>query len=382
MKNSSLINRRNWLRNTALSSVGLVMAANTGAFAYDQHLQDEPFTEQELLRLFSNENPYSPSPKVKSAMRQLLHRANRYANYHPVNPQALKEAIAKREGLKAENVVLGHGSYQVLTLIAIMYGKNKETIITPKPTFNVVGRYADHQMGANVKYIPLDKNYRMDLSAMRNAMDANTSLVFICNPNNPTGTVIEAERLKRFCQEVGKKATVLVDEAYIEYANPAKSKTMVELVRQQENVLITRTFSKMYGLAGMRIGYALARKDIAQKLDRLNGQFGQLINTLGLGAALATLEDEQFVRSSIQKNQKVKQYFCRELQNLNLSFVPSETNFVYVQTGKAFKNFHSQLAKQKLKAIGKDSSEWSRMSMATMADMKRLIKIMKGMQTR
>ncbi|OJJ20225.1 hypothetical protein BKI52_17295 [marine bacterium AO1-C] len=357
------------------------MAANAGAFAYD-HPAQEPFTEQELLRLFSNENPYSPSPKVKSAMQQLLYRANRYANYHPVNPKALKEAIAKREGLKAENIVLGHGSYQVLTLIAIMYGRNKETIITPKPTFNVVGNYADHQMGANVKYIALDKNHRMDLSAMRRAMDAKTSLVFVCNPNNPTGTVIEAERLKSFCREVGKKATVLVDEAYIEYANPAKTKTMVELVQQKENVLITRTFSKMYGLAGMRIGYAMARKDIAERLDKLNGQFGQLINTLGLAAALASLEDEQFIRSSIKKNQQVMRYFCQQLDGMNLPYVPSETNFLYVQTGKAFKDFHSQLAKRKIKAIGKDSSEWSRISMATMADMKRLIKIMKGLKTK
>ncbi|HAS44321.1 MAG TPA: hypothetical protein DCS93_27840 [Microscillaceae bacterium] len=381
MKNTSLINRRKWLRNTALSSAGLVMAANAGAFAHDHYLQ-ESFTEQELLRLFSNENPYSPSPKVKSAIQSLVHRANRYANYHRVNPNALKKAIAKREGLQPENIVLGHGSYQVLTLIAIMYGKNKETIITPKPTFNVVGRYADHQMGANVKYIALDKNHRMDLSAMRNAMDANTSLVFVCNPNNPTGTVIETERLKRFCKEVGKKATVLVDEAYIEYANPAKTKTMVELVQQKENVLITRTFSKMYGLAGMRIGYAMARKDIAEKLDKLNGQFGQLINTLGLGAAMAALEDKPFIRSSIKKNQQVMQYFCQQLDKMKLNYVPSETNFIYVQTGKAFKNFHSQLDKQKIKAIGKDSSEWSRISMATMADMKRLVKIMKNMKTK
>ena len=380
MKNTSLINRRKWLRNTVLSSAGLVVAANTSVFAHDQVL--ESFSEEELIRLFSNENPYGPSPKAKAAIQQLIHRANRYATYHEATPKALKEAIAKKEGLKPENVVLGHGSYQLLTLIALMFGNKKETIITPKPTFNVTGYYADKRLGANVKYIDLDKGHKMNLSAMRRAMDANTSLVFICNPNNPTGTVIETERLKSFCREVGKKATVFVDEAYIEYADPTKTKSMVELVRQKENVLITRTFSKMYGLAGMRVGYALARKDIAEKLDKLNGNFGQLINTLSLGATLASLKDEQFIKSSIQKNQQVMRYFCQHLESINLPYVPSQTNFLYAQTGKIFKNFHSHLDKYQLKAVGRDSREWSRISMGTMSDMKKLVKVMKSMKTK
>lgn len=379
MKNSLLINRRKWLRNTALSSAGLVMAANAGAFA---HSSTDLMTEEEMVRLFSNENPYGPSAKAKNAIEKLIQRANRYPTYHEVTPKVLKEIIAKKEGLKPENVVLGHGSYQLLTLIAILYGNNKEKLVIPSPTFNVTGYYADKRLGAQVKYVNLNKQFEMDLPAMQREVNANTSMVMICNPNNPTGTHIGTQKLKDFCKEVSKKATVFVDEAYIEYANPAKTGSMVELVRQNENVLITRTFSKMYGLAGMRVGYALARKDIAEKLSGLNGRFGQLINTPGLGAAIASLNDERFIRKSLNKNQEVKTYFCEQLKAMNLNYVPSETNFLYVQTGKVFSDFHSQLASHHLKAVGRDKSEWSRISMGTKADMKKLVQLMKTMKAK
>jgi histidinol-phosphate aminotransferase len=377
MKNTALLNRRKWLRNTALSSAGLVMAANAGVYA--QAGNDYP-QEDELVRLFSNENPYGPSRQAKRAIEQLLHRANRYPTYHQVTPQALKEAIAKKEGLKPENVVLGHGSYQLLTLIAILYGNQQQTLVIPRPTFNVTGAYADKRLGATVKFIDLDSKFRMDLSAMQRAVDKRTSMVMVCNPNNPTGTVVGAQRLKDFCLEVGKKATVFVDEAYIEYADPARTESMVDLVRQQKNVLITRTFSKMYGLAGMRVGYALARKDIAENLAALNGRFGQLLNNMGLASAIASLKDEAFIKKSLKKNAEVKQWFCQQLQKQGLPYVASDTNFVYAQTGKVYANFHSQLAQHHLKAVGRDKSEWSRISLGTLGDMKKLVNSMKTMR--
>ncbi|EAY30110.1 pyridoxal phosphate-dependent aminotransferase [Microscilla marina] len=377
MKNTSLLSRRNWLRNTTLSSAGLVMAAHTGVFA--QSANDYP-NEEELVRLFSNENPYGPSRQAKAAIEKLLHRANRYPTYHEVNPQALKEAIAKKEGLKPENVVLGHGSYQLLTLIAILYGNQQQTLVIPRPTFNVTGAYAEKQLGARVKYVNLDTKFGMDLPAMRRAIDNRTSMVMICNPNNPTGTSVSAQKLADFCKEVGKKATVFVDEAYIEYAPPTHTQSMVALVRQQENVLITRTFSKMYGLAGMRVGYALARKDIATKLDALNGRFGQLINGLGLAAAMASLKDERFIKKSVRKNEEVKNWFYQQLRQTGVPYIASDTNFVYVQTGKIYANFHSQLATHHLKAVGHDKSEWSRISIGTLANMKQLMRSMKTMQ--
>lgn len=379
MKKTSLFNRRKWLKSTALSSAGLVMAANAQIFA---QAPDQMTAEGELVRLFSNENPYGPSPKAKEAIRGLIYRANRYPTYHEVTPWALKQLIAKKEGLKVENVVLGHGSYQLLTLIALLYGNNKETLVIPSPTFNVTGHYADKQLGAQVRYIDLDKNFAMDLPAMQRAIDGRTSMVMICNPNNPTGTAISTARLQSFCREAGKKATVFVDEAYIEYANPAHTQSMVSLVRQKENVLITRTFSKMYGLAGMRVGYALARKDIAAKLEALNGRFGQLLNAPGIGAAIASLKDDKFIRYSTQKNIEVKAYFCKELTTMGLPYVASETNFMYVQTGKKFGKFHSQLEKQHLKAMGRDGREWSRISLGTKKDMQKLVQLMKTMKAR
>ena len=373
MKNSSLINRRNWLRNTALSSVGLVMAANTGAFAYDQHLQDEPFTEQELLRLFSNENPYSPSPKVKSAMRQLLHRANRYANYHPVNPQALKEAIAKREGLKAENVVLGHGSYQVLTLIAIMYGKNKETIITPKPTFNVVGRYADHQMGANVKYIPLDKNYRMDLSAMRNAMDANTSLVFICNPNNPTGVLIPSAELRAFAGRTASKATLLVDEAYNELTDAPDDNSMIDMVRGGADMIVCRTFSKIYGMAGLRVGYAITSEANAERIRSHMMSFGG--NLGGVAAALGCYNDFDFLAKSRAMVLEGREMIMEAVAKAGLTALPSQTNFVYVKVPDADAVQKGMMERGiRIRGAYGKWTQYSRVSTGMLADVERYAK--------
>lgn len=373
MKNTSVINRRKWLRNSLLSSAGLVVAASTNGFA---HTLAPAVAEEEFTRLFSNENPYGPSPKAITAMEGLLRRANRYPTNHEVTGQALKEAIARKEGVKPENVILGNGSVQLLILLAKLYGSHQEKIIMPDPTFDITGHHAN-ALGADVKYVKLNKQHAMDLGAMQRAVDSNTSLVMVCNPNNPTGTIVSAQKLTKFCKEVSKKAVVFVDEAYIEYADPTKTASMIDLVRQGENVIITRTFSKMYGLAGMRMGYALAPEAIIQKLKKVKGRFGSLHNILGLGAALASMKDARFTALSIKKNNEVMTYFCGELKAMKLRYVPSEANFIYIQTGKKFPRFHQQLKANKIKVVGKDGREWSRISLGTKAEMKRLVELMK-----
>ena len=199
------------------------------------------------VRLTSNENPYGFSPKAKQAILDYVELGNQYANGEKVTK--LEKMIADREGLKSENVILGSGSGEVLCMAGVAYGWQDGEIITPDLTFPMIFRYAEN-FGAKIQEVPLNEKYKHDLEAMEKRVSGKTSLVYVCNPNNLRGTILPQKSVRDFCEEVSNKTTVFVDEAYLEYTDDYPGNSMVELVKQDKDVIVSRTFSKIYGMAG------------------------------------------------------------------------------------------------------------------------------------
>ena len=239
---SETISRRNWLKATALT--GTALAFSSGCLS--------PLTDAQTklgktpVRLTSNENPYGFSPKAKQAILDSVEMGNQYAYREKVG--VLEKMIADREGLNPENVILGSGSGEVLCMAGAAYGWDNGELVTPDLTFTMIFRYAQH-FNAKINKVPLNDKLELNLIEMEKRVSDKTSLTYVCNPNNPTGTMLPKNQVKDFCETVSKRSNVFVDEAYLEYTNDFPRNSMVELIKQDKNVIVSRTFSTIYGLA-------------------------------------------------------------------------------------------------------------------------------------
>lgn len=320
------------------------------------------------IKLSSNENPYGFSPKAKQALIDSLEDGNRYAS--PDLVAKLEQEIAKREGVKAENVVLGTGSGEVLCMAAIAFGQKE--IVAPEPTFPSLMRYAEN-FGAKIKGVPLNEKFEHDFSAMARSVSANTSLVYVCNPNNPTASISPINDLRLFCSETAKKVPVFADEAYLEFTDDFPKNSMIDLVQKGESVIVSRTFSKIYGMAGLRVGYGLARADITQKLKRLRMTW---FNNPSISAALASYADIDFVTQSKQKNEEVRHEVMIKLDKMNLQYAPSEANFLWVNVGVGMNDLGDKMRQRNI-LLGNPRNNWARVTIGTSDEMKAFIKAFK-----
>jgi len=320
------------------------------------------------IKLTSNENPYGFSPKAKQALIDSLDEGNRYAN--PDLVAKLEQEIAKREGLKPENVVLGTGSGEILCMAAIAFGQKE--IVAPDPTFPSLMRYAEN-FGAKIKGIPLNEKFEHDFSTMAQNVTENTSLVYVCNPNNPTASMSPINDLRSFCSETAKKVTVFADEAYLEFTDDFPRNSMIDLVKKGENVIVSRTFSKIYGMAGLRVGYGLARTDLAQKLKRLRMTW---FNNPSIYAALASYSDLGFIAQSKQKNFEVRRKVMNELDKMSLKYAPSEANFLWVNVGESMKDLGDKMRSHNI-LLGNPRNHWARVTIGTSQEMTAFIKALK-----
>ncbi len=381
-KNMTSINRRAWLKKSALVTVGLssIAASGLNTMSLSNNHEFEHYDSDEFRRLLYNENPNGPSNSVKKNIESLIYRSNRYSTFHRYDFKALKTLIAKQEGLDPENVLLGHGSFELLIWAAIHFGSKGEEIVVPSPTFDVVGSFAK-KIGAKVIPVEVDFDFKMNLKEMASRVGSRTSLVTICNPNNPTGTTTNTHKLKDFCTSVSDKCPVLIDEAYIHYLNSWRQHTMAPLIKKGKNILITRTFSKIYGMAGLRIGFMLGSKELIKKLESkfTLGFPGNMPNSLSVAAAITALNDISFVKESRTTNEKSRLNFYKELDVLGLPFIPSTTNFVYFDVTK-FKAYKQLMLNNKILLAGGWPSKpnWARVTMGSINDMSYLIDRMKG----
>jgi len=364
MKNS----RRHWFKKTGLAALGLSLAPLEG-FAINDINNTPVVTGDTKIRLSSNENPYGPPMASRTAMAAAVNGSNRYSWGQT---SRLATAIAKKNGLAEGNVLMSAGSIEMLDIAGRLAAKAKGSIVIADNTFSYWTRAAV-QLGATTIEVPLTAIKKVGLNAMLKAMRSDTKLVYICNPNNPTGTVLKTADLIDFIKEVSHKSIVLVDEAYIEFTNET---SMATLVKDNKNVIVLRTFSKIYGLAGARIGYALAHADTIAEMDKMQAYVLGGISAVSGAGALAALDDTAFVEKTRSLNEAAKNYTVREMEKLSINCIPSSTNFLYFSLANYKKDFFKLLENNNIEGteIFEEDGKWSRITIGTMEDMQRLIK--------
>ena len=279
-----------------------------------------------IVKLASNENPLGPSERVKQVIRESLDNLSRYPDG---NGFYLKRALAKKIGVEMAMVTLGNGSNDVLDVIARVFLTVGREAVYSEHAFVVYG-LSTQAVGATAR-VAAAKNYGHDLQAMQALINEKTSVVFIANPNNPTGTWLEANELEAFIQALPKHVIVVLDEAYGEYLDPSEAPKSIAFLKKYPNVIITRTFSKAYGLAGLRVGYALSQPGVADLLNRVRHPFN--VNSLGLVAAQAALEDQAYIDKSRLLNGQGMQQLEQGFEQLGLNYIPSVANFITVELG-------------------------------------------------
>ena len=293
---------------------------------------------QDVIKLASNENPLEPSPKALAAIQQALPRLNLYPDgqcYY------LRQTIAKRMGFEMEQVTVGNGADGIIQQLCLAYLDEDSEVIVSRSSFPVYDRFT-YTMRASLIKIPLRENYLLDLKAMARAITDETKLVFVCNPNNPTGTILTAGEVDAFMESVPDHVLVIFDEAYFEFVDSDDYPDTFAYIRQgRHNVLTMRTFSKAHGLAGIRLGYAVAAPEILAPMHQVRGIFD--VNLLAQVAGIAALDDEEFLTRSVSANRAGLRFLYEQFARLELNYVESHGNFVLVEIGPRALDVQQQL---------------------------------------
>lgn len=276
-----------------------------------------------VIKLASNENPLGPSPKALEAVSKYLKDMSIYPDQQCFE---LNRLLSERLGMPPENIAIGNGSDELMLLAALAYISAGDEVIISLNTFSTYEMVA-RLMDASIVRINL-RNYTYDLSAMAKASGPKTKLIFICNPNNPTGTMNSQKEMDEFVSKAPANAIVVIDEAYGDYAESADYPDSIKYVKDKKNVIVLRTFSKIYGLAGLRIGYAIARPEIIRFLNLVRLPFS--VNRLGQIAAVAAISDTGHVEKSRKNNAEGKEYLYGELDKLGLSYLKTQANFIFI----------------------------------------------------
>ncbi len=279
-----------------------------------------------VVKLASNENPLGPSPLALKAIKEHLPRVSLYPDG---NCYYLREALAGKLGVQMDNIVVGNGADELISIVGRAYLNPGDEIIMGEPSFTEYD-FCARLMDAVPIRVPL-RDFRFDLQAMVGAVNDKTRIVFVCNPNNPTGTAVSHEELKLFLKGLPPGVLVVIDEAYYEYVSSPDYPRSLELLAEGYNVLVLRTFSKIYGLAGLRVGYGIAPEAVVAALNRVREPFN--VNALAQCAARAALRDDEHVRAGRRLNEEGKSYLEEEFRRLGFFFPPTETNFFFVEVG-------------------------------------------------
>ena len=357
------ITRRNLLKLLGVSGVTLPL---TGISKDIDIKPNKTLQNDGIIKLSSNENPYGPSPKVRQAIIDAFDEACRYP-YSRVSE--LESKIAEREGVDPSMVLVTGGSNEGLRATGRLFGVEKKEIIACKPTYLALMTYAE-EFDCKINWVPLDNNLRYDLNEISKRTSKNTSMVFICNPNNPTGTMLKADDLEDFCTATAKKTCVFVDEAYYDYSINDGYPTMTKLVKDRHNVIVSRTFSKIYGLAGVRIGYLIAS---SERISQLKKCTMAGTNMLATHAAMAAYDEKSFFNFSLAKNNEALDMLYKSFDEIGLEYVKSYTNFAFFKTGEHIDIF-SKHFKDRGILVGRPFPpyyDWCRISTGKIEDVRR-----------
>lgn len=371
------ISRRDWFKSTLALTAGMTLTpalVNTLMAAPVSDAERAYFGLSKLngakVRLNSNENPYGPSEKARKAVVQSLTVGNRYAF---TEMEELKKQIAAKEGVDPGYILLGAGSGELLCQTGIAYGLEGGRVLSAYPTFPLLMNYAQ-MMNAAWDKVDLNEKLEFDYEKLLSAIKSDTRLVFSCNPNNPTGTVVSIDTVKSFSQEASKKTVVYADEAYIEFLEPAQQKSMVSEVERIPNLIVSKTFSKIYGLAGLRVGYIVAHPDVIKKV----GMYGDTISVsqTAIAAAKASLGDEDFMKMTREKNAVARKVLTDYLDSKKIFHGKSLTNVVLFPAPADGKTILSKLEEKGylIRVWDYQNKEWCRVSIGTVDEMKGFIK--------
>jgi histidinol-phosphate aminotransferase len=305
--------------------------ANSGVQGLSPYQAGKPIEElqrelglEHIVKLASNENPLGPSKKVLAAIE---HASADIVRYPDSNAFELKRALSQRLSISPEQLTLGNGSNDVLDLIARVFLAPGKSAVFSQHAF-IVYPIVVQACGARAIVTPA-KNWGHDLEAMAAAIDEDTRLIFIANPNNPTGTSVSESELVSFLDKVPERVLVVLDEAYIEYAEADSFPDGVALLKRYSNLIVTRTFSKAWGLAALRVGYSVASPEISDLLNRVRAPFN--VNSFGLAAAQAVLSDEAYLEAGRETNRQGMQQLVAGLSSMGVSYIPSSGNFLAVE---------------------------------------------------
>ncbi|MCU0652353.1 MAG: histidinol-phosphate transaminase [Candidatus Omnitrophica bacterium] len=327
---------------------------------------------KEVIKLASNENPLGPSPKAIEAIKKNLSTLNRYPDS---NGFYLKRKIAKCLNLEPSNIVLGNGSDELIDIIIKAFVEEDEQIITADFTF-LEYRIISHVKNRTVITVPL-KYFKYDLEAIRKRIDKKTKVVFIANPNNPTGTYVTRREIGEFLSGLPEDVLLVLDEAYGTFIDVNDFPSSLQLIRNN-NVVVLRTFSKAYGLAGIRVGFAAAKPELAACMEIARQPFN--VNSLAQAAAIAALDDKKFLKKTRQVVLEGKKYLYDALAGMGIAFVPSVSNFILIDAGRD----GSVVFKEMLKfgVIVRDMKQYGlknyiRVTIGTKKENERFIKVLK-----
>lgn len=290
-----------------------------------------------IVKLASNENPIGVSKKVLTAIVKNIEQINRYPDSNMFD---LKQSLSKKLKIKQQNLVIGNGSNELLELVAkIFISSDKDEIIFSKYAFAVYGLIAKI-LNAKEK-IAKDKNYSHDLEAILKSISKNSKLIFIANPNNPTGTMLTSAKIYDFLKKVPEHIIVVLDQAYIEYLQ--EEDKSIHWISEFKNLVITRTFSKAYGLAGLRVGYLISNSKICDYINRIRAPFN--VNIIAQIAAISALEDDNYLKKSIKNNKDGMKQLELAFADMNISYIPSFANFIAFKIDNATEVFNKLLKK-------------------------------------
>lgn len=377
--------RRNWLKKSAIAVGAMAFApqqiwANSveaaqrenRKFLYHKSTFNE-FTPPKMpdlstvnARLVWNENPHGPSKLAAQAFQRAVWDGNHYS-WSTMSDLVAK--IATYEGVEESQIMMGPGSSDLLEKTALVHFQNGGNVISADPSYMSLVSVAK-AAGGSWKAVKLTPDYQHDLPAMEAAIDADTKLIYITNPNNPTATITDTKALMDFCSRVSEKVPVFVDEAYIELSDGGLANSMAPLVAQGKNVFVSRTFSKIHGMAGLRLGYMLGKKESLAAINEIT-RGGMGISGPTIAAGLASMDDTEYLTSCKTKLVEARDFTTSYLESRGFDFMPSQTNFVMFPTDMPGDAFLEKIYDKKVvvRAFKFYEQDWCRVSMGTMKEM-------------
>lgn len=326
--------------------------------------ETESLTKTNLIKLSGNENPYGPSPKALEAIRQTLSMGNRYPFGEA---DLLHDQLANKMNVSTAQLLLGSGSSQLLQLLAHWIVLQNYSVTYASPTFDILPNQVK-EMGGSVNEIKMADDFQYDLEQIGKQAGQIPGIIYLVNPNNPTGIKTSENALRSFCRQASTHSYIIIDEAYIEYVGLQES--LVDLIHDNERIIVVRTFSKIFGLAGLRIGYLLAHTNTIQKLKPLRIWNNDSLNSAGIAAARALLDDQAFVKESLDKNKTIRATTIKALESLDIHPYESHTNFIFFKIPEN-RDLASLLKKRNMLVGQKeiDGTKYARVTIGTKEEM-------------